>query len=593
MQKKFGTLGQRFSIAVLAVLLFFSLAALSGCSKSDEPSGCPVISMTVTTAESATQTYATAQGNVLCRDETKANVNGSPLTMVACKGIPYASPPTGNLRFADPVDAPIRSATLTATAFRSMCPQSPTAGTGESEDCLFLNIFRPKGASPAAGFPVMVWIHGGAMIQGSGGDAGYDLPGLVREGVVVVTINYRLGLLGFLDHAALDGDPGNYGIKDQQQALRWVRDNVANFGGNPNNVTIFGESAGGHSALTQISCPTSACLFQKAIVQSGSYNPTQITRTIARTLYNPMVSTALGCTGTAAEIRTCLRGKTVAEIRAALGSFWPVPSVETTFLPRSITAAVSGGIINHVPIMIGSNRDEHRLFMLLGVGANNFEDTTGAKYRSGVTELLATDARIPTGLYTSIGNYYSNKYEGLTQHRWRLPIADLGGDFRFTCNDLRHTRQLFSRVPVYAYWFADRSSTLLGFAAFDIAISSALVAAGIPYAALNQNPFRMLATHSYEIQYVFGTVGARGGTAEQMALSNNMLKYWAEFAKTGNPNFTGTAVTWPRFESTNGSFMRFNAEGPMITTANTFSSVHNCECWNGIWDNGNTNSCAF
>src|SRR5271169_5398989 len=193
-------------------------------------------------------------------------------------GIPYAAPPVGALRWQPPQPAASWSGVRDATQFAPHCPQSasPFGQASTSEDCLFLNVFTPSRQQHGSGHPVMVWIHGGALVTGESND--YDPAGLVADGVTVVTINYRIGALGFLAHPALadaKGQSGDYGLMDQQAALRWVQRNIASFGGNPHHVTIFGESAGGLSTLSQVASPQAKGLFEKAIVESGSYNLTQ------------------------------------------------------------------------------------------------------------------------------------------------------------------------------------------------------------------------------------------------------------------------------------------------------------------------------
>src|SRR6516164_3494066 len=193
-------------------------------------------------------------------------------------GIPYAAPPVGALRWQPPQPASRWSGVRDATQFAPHCPQppSPFGQASTSEDCLFLNVFTPRHQHAGSHFPVMVWIHGGALVTGESND--YDPVALVEDGVTVVTINYRLGALGFLAHQALadaNGQTGDYGLMDQQAALRWVQHNIARFGGDSGNVTVFGESAGGLSTLSQVASPQARGLFEKAIVESGSYDLTQ------------------------------------------------------------------------------------------------------------------------------------------------------------------------------------------------------------------------------------------------------------------------------------------------------------------------------
>ena len=229
-------------------------------------------------------------------------------------GIPYAAPPVGPLRWKPPQPAASWAGVRAATAFAPHCPQpaSPFGKASTSEDCLYLNVYTPSHQQPGARNPVMVWIHGGALVTGESDD--YNPAKLVADGVTVVTINYRLGALGFLADPALadaKGQSGDYGLMDQQAALRWVQRNIANFGGDPGDVTIFGESAGGLSTLSQVASPQAKGLFEKAIVESGSYNLTQASLATAETAGEAFATKAGCASGTAA----CLRGLPVSGIQ--------------------------------------------------------------------------------------------------------------------------------------------------------------------------------------------------------------------------------------------------------------------------------------
>jgi para-nitrobenzyl esterase len=234
--------------------------------------------------------------------------------MLRFLGIPYAAPPVGALRWKPPTAAAAWTTVRDASTFASHCAQiaGPFGTASASEDCLYLNVYTPStGPGP---FPVMVWIHGGALVTGESDD--YDPSALVAQGVAVVTLNYRLGPLGFLSHPALSaeagGASGNYGLMDQQAALQWVQTNIKAFGGDPANVTVFGESAGGLSTFSQIASPLAAGLFQKAIVESGSYNLTPPDLATAQT-WGTNFATGAGCTDQSA---ACLRALPVATILA-------------------------------------------------------------------------------------------------------------------------------------------------------------------------------------------------------------------------------------------------------------------------------------
>ena len=270
---------------------------------------------------------------------------------------------------------------------RSLALLSGKAST--SEDCLYLNVYAPARRS-AAKLPVMVWIHGGGLTFGE--SDGYDPTPLVGDGVVVVTINYRLGALGFLAHPALSaeagGSSGNYGLMDQQAALRWVQRNIGNFGGNPRNVTIFGESAGGLSVLAQMASRSAAGLFTRAIVQSGAYALTQPSQASANTTGTGYAA-AVGCPDQTA---TCLRALPVAQLLAKqnFGVKGYLPNIDGRVLTQSISTALSTGQFNRVPLINGSTRDEWRLFVALRDLAG--APVTAATYPSAISATLGVDA---------------------------------------------------------------------------------------------------------------------------------------------------------------------------------------------------------
>jgi len=383
-----------FHAFFLSVILAISVAAVLGCSSSDDA---PIFFDRTVEIEAGDATLTCA-----VKDD-----------MIACRGIRYAEPPVGNLRFRVPEPRDLEG-DIDATKFGSVCVQNDKTG---SEDCLFLNVFLPEDAEPGDDLPVMVWIHGGALIQGASSVPGYDLPALVKRGVIVVTINYRLNAFGFLPHPALEDATGNFGLKDQALALEWVQEYISDFGGDPGNVTIFGESAGGHSVLSLlVNAPTiPATLFHKAIVQSGSYSPAQMplmpsnpTEASKPNGYFYLglpfanvwtVHSAGPCGGTNVdtEIRACLRSLTVDQIMdtqlAAPAWSWITPVYAAgTFLPKNIQTALTDGDVADVPVMIGSNLHEGTLFAGLFLEQFGYMGNE-TQYRDGVSALIN-----PTGM---------------------------------------------------------------------------------------------------------------------------------------------------------------------------------------------------
>ena len=256
-------------------------------------------------------------------------------------GIPYAAPPVGDLRWRAPRPPAPWVLPRDASQFAPHCSQvaSPFGVASASEDCLYLNVYAPGDA--LFGHPVMVYIHGGAFQTGESDD--YGPHKLVDQGIVVVTINYRLGSLGFFADPTLtaespEGTSGNYGVMDQQEALRWVRRNIVAFGGDPNNVTIFGESAGGASVHTHLASPKSRGLFQRAIAESGAYTLTQPTLAAAEA-EGTAFATAVGCPGQDA---ACLRAVPVATLLAnqSLSATAYLPNVDGTILTQSVADGV-------------------------------------------------------------------------------------------------------------------------------------------------------------------------------------------------------------------------------------------------------------
>ena len=428
-----------------------------------------------------------------------------------------------------------------ATQFGSECPQ---AGGGD-ENCLFLNIYTPHLETKHA---VMVWIHGGGLTSGAGSD--FDPTPLVEGGgVIVVTINYRLGMLGFFAHPALDAEghlAGNYGFMDQQFALGWVQRNIAAFGGDPDRVTIFGESAGGLSVYSQLASPLAAGLFQQAIAQSGAYagfSPDYRVQilpiAVAATTGNPplvasgtALADAVGCTSQTA---ACLRGVSAATLVASRGTTFP--TIDGTLLTETPGAAFDSGNFNRVPVITGTNHDEYRYFV-----ANDFIlPLANAQYASAFDTVFGpslaptVEAGYPLGTSPPVNGA-------------ELQLAAAGTDGIFACTARRATMGLAQYVTVYAYEFNDEN------------------APGPHFPGLN---FPLGAYHGADVEYLFNRDGMPAPlTPDQQQLSQAMISYWTHFAKKGDPNSSGQphwARMFPRTTNANPSCRRRLGSSPTST----------------------------
>jgi len=473
-------------------------------------------------------------------------------------GIPYAAPPVGNLRWRPPLPHAPWFAPLEATQFANHCPQppSPFGIASVTEDCLFLNVFTPGSGDFFRPHPVMVWIHGGALVFGESND--YDPTALVRDGVIVVTINYRLGALGFLAHSAFagektdpdrdrDSDPnaaGDYGLMDQQLALRWVRDNIRFFGGDPRNVTIFGESAGGLSVFSQLASPSSEGLFHKAIVESGAYALNTQSLAAAEAA-GTAFATAAGCS---AQTAACLRALPVTTILANENFAGYTPNVDGEFLPLSLGTALATGQFHHVPVMQGSNHDEWRLFTAL-----DFDLTAApipnneAAYEAALATLVGPAAPLVAAQYP-LASFPSAD----------IAFAAAGTDVVFACPALGADLSMSQFVPLSAYEFSDENAP-----------QDFLPPVSFPYAA----------AHASELQYLFAlpvTVPRPPLNAQQVQLSSAMQHYWTNFAKFGNPNGRGVPA-WQEFNPMAGNFQSLIPPSPAQET--DFAASHHCAFW--------------
>jgi para-nitrobenzyl esterase len=480
---------------------------------------------------------------------TEGPVTGTTLDgMNAYLGIPYARPPVGALRWQQPQRLAPRTGTLAATKFANHCPQTASQSVSASvtEDCLYLNIYTPPNAGPSSQLPVMVWIHGGSLIYGDG-DV-YNPDRLVARGVIVVTINYRLGYLGFLAQSALDAekhDHADYGYLDQQAALVWVRHNIAGFGGNPSRITVAGESAGGESVYAQLASPLAAGLFDSAIVESGGYTGLLPTLAQSETVGNAFAS-GLGCTGATAA--ACLRALPVATILENQSA--PIPALDGTILPQVPAAAFASGSFNRVPVLEGSNRDEFRYF-------------TAAEFDLAGHPLTA--AQYPLAFDALFGSTYAAAV--LAQYPLAAyPSPDLAfsaalTDFAYSCPALGADVSISQYAPAYAYEFADEHA---------------------PELSLGPVSFPYGAAHATELPFIFDSFEAVPTplTPYEQVLAATMVGYWTHFVQTGNPRVFGSP-NWPAF----GALEKDNVLSlvpPVPQPDESFAGVHQCSFWNSI-----------
>ena len=474
-------------------------------------------------------------------------------------GIPFAAPPVGPLRWRPPQPPTPWDTTLRATSWPPPCPQRDADGAvfGQ-EDCLYLNVWTPPGAAPGS-LPVLVFLHGGGNIQGSTslGQMGirlYEGDLLASRGeVVVVTTQYRLGLLGFLVHPALaaasaTGSSGNYGLLDQQAALRWVRDNIEGFGGDPARVLLFGESAGATDTLMHLVSPLAAGLFSGALVQSGGDQARSLEQ---RTVEGLRIAGALGC-GEPSTAAACLHARTPEElvlVLDGLGASEPIsgglvrtpvgPTVDGLVVPERPTRALEAGRFNHVPLVVGANADETRLWV--------------PELGETAYELLVRGLLAPWGAGTAdraLELYPVGPGGHATgTEAW----AAMTTDFQFVCPSRRFAAAAADgqEEPVFRYLFSQRlSGDLLS-----------------PYGAF----------HGLELFFVFQRLEGLDlytPTADDLELERRLLELWTGFAATGIPSAAGTP-DWPVYDSSTDPYLELGTP----TAVREGLRTEKCDFW--------------
>jgi para-nitrobenzyl esterase len=447
--------------------------------------------------------------------------------VTAFKGIPFAAPPVGALRWKAPQPAPDWKGVRDATAFGPRCMQGNIYGDmvfrdkGPSEDCLYLNVWSPA-TSAKAHLPVMVWVYGGGFAAGATSEPRQDGENLAKKGVVVVSMNYRLNVFGFFSHAELvkesgHDSSGNYGLLDQVAALQWVHKNIAGFGGDPGRVTIFGESAGSFSVSALMASPLAQGLFQRAIGESGAF--------FGKVLdLKPLAAAEEADTEFAASIGAHsladLRAMPAAELLAATAKQDEIrfaPNTDGYFLPRTVIAIFADGKQGHVPLLAGWNHDEGGYGSIFGKDAPNAANFVAYAHKH----------------FGERADEFLKLYPAETDAQAKRSAQDLAGD-QFIA---------FSTWKWLEMQGATGNSTLYRYEFDDAPPDPANTEAGADAAPRG-------AYHSAEIEFVFGALASHNlpWRPEDKALSDLISTYWSNFAKNGDPNGSGLPP-WPAYSS--------------------------------------------
>lgn len=431
-------------------------------------------------------------------------------------GLPYAAPPVGAMRWRAPAPPTKWQGKREATTFGARCAQIHFfddmifQDEGPSEDCLFLNVYAPANVTNASKLPVMFWIHGGGYLGGSSSEPRHNGDFLPLKGVVLVTINYRLGVFGFLATSDLamesGGSAGNYGLMDMVAALHWVSENIKNFGGNPANVTIFGESAGSMAVSTLMTSPAAKTLFSKAIGESGSVfaDVIPLDSLDTRLKRDDQWIAMLGVKSLA-ELRAMPADKILDAAKGKQGGFSRV--IDGTLVTEPASQSYEAGEQAHIPLLAGWNKDEVS-DIANGMTVATFKQIADKEFRDRAPDFLklytaATDEEAAQ----SASEYFSDRFLGLSTWQWLEAQRRSGSS------------------SVYRYHFE---------------------LAALP-SKFHPGTF---AFHSDDIEYVFGTLDTRPGWTvrpEDRKLSEQMMGYWTNFAKTGNPNGAGLPP-WPKYD---------------------------------------------
>ncbi|MCA9668879.1 MAG: carboxylesterase family protein [Myxococcales bacterium] len=536
---------------LLAWLALLTLVSCVACSDDT-----PATDAAVDAGRDAADAAPDTKGTETCLVTTKSGPVQGKVNATHCAylDIPFAKAPVGNLRWKPPEPPAPWTAPHDATKLGPSCPQIKADVLGfttgpTDEDCLSLAVWVPSGAATTSELPVMVSIHGGAFAAGGKSIPVLDgTPLAVKQNVIVVGINYRVGPLGQMAHPKLGSEMVNFGLLDQQAALRWVKDNITAFGGDPDKVTIFGESAGGISVCLHLVSPGSKGLFHRAVAQSGSCLAAR-TRADAEA-FGQAVSAAVGC-DTAADEAACLRSASADDLNTKVelsgqlfyGDKQPMnmPFVDGVTLLEQPLDTLASGNFSKVPLLTGSNADEGTLF----VASDSLQAMDAALYRSLIEgHFSSADAAKIVAQYDPAS--FDNK-----------PVEAMAAvitDSIFACPTRRLARAMAAAgQPVYLYHFTHTPSI---------------------FAAVN--PF-FRASHTAELPSVYGTKLLTPPTQDERKLSDTMMGYWARFAATGDPNGDG-APSWPKYSETDEKHLELT----LTPTAKGALKKAECDFWQGF-----------
>ncbi|MDP9338992.1 MAG: carboxylesterase family protein [Acidobacteriota bacterium] len=446
------------------------------------------------------------------------------------KGIAYAAPPVGALRWKEPLPVAAWEGVKKATEFGPRCMQGRIYGdmvfrdAGPSEDCLYLNVWAPKVKGDAR-LPVMVWIYGGGFQAGATSEPRQDGEQLTHKGVIVVSMNYRLGIFGFFSHPELTAESahhasGNYGLLDQAAALKWVHENIAAFGGDPNNVTIFGESAGSFAVSTLMASPVSKDFVHAAIGESGAFfGKTLGAKRLAESEKRDAVFAEELGLHSIKELRAVDAQRLLDAVLKTKDEYRFSPNIDGYFMPADAYEIYAAGKQARIPLLAGWNRDEGNYHGFFGDQPANKENYA-AKLRTRFGESAAEAMKLFPGdsdeqLRNSAGLLASTDFIASGTWKWMETHLKTGG------------------APVFRYEFDQAPPGGDGNDGAKVGV---------------------FAYHSAEIEFVFGMLDSKKGIAwrpEDYKLSELMGTYWTNFAKTGNPNGAGVPE-WPRYEKNSG-----------------------------------------